>query len=285
MDSKKNETIKKLFEYRDFKLFLEDFIAENNKKFDWYSKRYFAKLAGFKSHSHINYILSGKRNATEESISKILSALKLDADEEQFFVNLVKFNQAKNDRDRSKYQLNLSSLKEKLEYRKLDKSMVEFYSKTYHAVVRELVVYSDWNGNYEKLAKYVQPQISTKEAEDSVKLLIGLELVKKENEKYFLNSPAVESGDIPLYYLKKARKDMILASVDAAENNSPKERFYNNLTVSVDEKRYEVIRKLTEEYIENIENAVMFQEDEDLQRVYQFNIQMFPLSRVFKDED
>ena len=284
MVRKELNTVNNIYKYDDYRKFIEDFIDENQSINSWYSKRYFAKVAEFKSHSHINYILTGARNATPASIEKILSVLKLDEAQTTYFVNLIKYNQAKTDLDREKYFSILSSIRQKIEYIKLDKPMVEFYSKWYHAIIRELVVYSNWKGDYKKLSKMVEPEISTREAEESVKLLLKLELVKEDNDLFVLHSPAVESGDIPINYLKKARKDMIVASINAAEKTNPSERFYNNLTLSVDRQRYDIIRKLTEEYVENIESAVMAQDDTNLERVYQFNIQMFPLSKVFIDE-
>ena len=284
MIKKELNTINNLYTYDDYRKVIEDYIVENQGINSWYSKRYFAKVAEFKSHSHINYILTGARNATAASVEKILSVLKLDESQRHFFVTLVKYNQAKTDLDKEKYFSILSSIRQQVEYIKLDKPMVEFYSKWYHAIIRELVVYSNWNGDYKLLSKLVEPQISSREAEESVRLLLKLELIKKSGQGYKLNFPAIESGDIPINYLKKARKDMILASIDAAENCHPAERFYNNLTLSVDKKRYDVIRKLTEDYVQNIESAIMSQDNENLERVYQFNIQMFPLSKVFKDE-
>jgi len=283
--NKKLKTVEKLFRYDNFLIFLEDYIAEKQKLKKGFSKRYLAQKAGFSSHSHLIHILSGKRRATDESLQKIISVLELNKKEKKFFIALARFNQSKTISERDKYFLEINKIRDKIEFNTLNKSMVSYYNKWYHSVIRELVVYSNWGEDYSILATLTKPPISVKEAKESVELLLKLKIIKKNNDKFILNHETIISGDIPIRYLKKARTDMILTSIKAADTSSINERFFNNLTVNLNKTSYNAIKEFTEEYIENIENVVMSQDESKLNQIYQFNIQMFPLSKVYKNEN
>src|SRR3990172_7163201 len=91
-----------IFNYTDYRAFLADFYKEA-KKTKSISLRAFSKKAGFTSPNYPKMVMDGDRNLTEESITRFVSALELNKQEEEFFRNLVLFNQAKSHAKKNLY--------------------------------------------------------------------------------------------------------------------------------------------------------------------------------------
>ncbi|NLE02187.1 MAG: TIGR02147 family protein [Fibrobacter sp.] len=66
-----------IFNYIDYREFLEDFYHEQKARNKAFSFQFFANKAGFKSKSFIKLVIDGKKNLTEESMEKLNNVLKL----------------------------------------------------------------------------------------------------------------------------------------------------------------------------------------------------------------
>ena len=127
-----------IFNYTDYRAFLADFYKEA-KKTKSISLRAFSKKAGFTSPNYLKMVMDGDRNLTEESITRFVSALELNKQEEEFFRNLVLFNQAKSHAKKNLYYQNLLRCRKFSQFKPIEKDQYVFYSAWYHPVVRELV--------------------------------------------------------------------------------------------------------------------------------------------------
>ena len=69
--------IDKLFDYDDYRRFLQDYFDEQKKMRAVFSHRFFAAKAGFRSSSFCLNVFRGRFNLTPKSIEKMTKAMGL----------------------------------------------------------------------------------------------------------------------------------------------------------------------------------------------------------------
>ena len=282
MNDLKNSVIADIFSYDDFRTLLNNYIEQEVQLNSNFSKRSFAKKCGFTNHSSLLYILSGRRNATPKSVKLLLKGLGLNEKDEQYFRVLVNFTQTTSRDERATLFKKMNKLRKNILFRNVKRSQLSFYENWHNAVIRELVISSDWNGDFEKLGKYVSPPIKAKDAEKSFNLLIELGMIVEENGEYFAHATNITpSTEIPILYLKQARNDLFLEAIRANDRYSPKERYYDCITMDVCQENYDKIRELTDKYFQQVLELTEVSPKKKKSRIFQLNLQLFPLSTEY----
>ena len=278
------EIIEKIFEYDNYRAFLKDYFSLMKKKKAFFTLKYFAKKAGFNSASFCMYVIDGRRNLSYKSIPKMIKGLELRGKRATYFENLVLMNQATSIEERERHYSTIEKLRKSTKYYKINKKQFAYFEEWYYPVIRELVAFSDWNEDYAKLAKMVRPEITPEKAKNAVKLLLEIGLIKRdENGKYKQLDSALTAEGLPSFIFKKVRKELIIKAIEAAENISPKERHISGSTVALSRNNYEKVCELLADFHKEL--AIMANEDENnaTNRVYQINLQAFPLSSKERD--
>ncbi len=269
--------MKALFEYDNYRHYLLDYMAWNrsfNKKF---SLRYLALKAGFSSHSFLDSVVKGSRNLTLESVGKVAKALRLGRREKLFFEALVAYNQAKTFPEREEAFREMKKIRKTVQFYRLQESQYAYYSHWYLPVLRELAVYSDWNGDYRRLAKLVRPVIAPDQAEGGIKTLIEIGMLSRNTDGTLSQTEQVVSAEeVPGYIFREARTQYMLRAIEAAETLPASERHVSWAVMAMSRKTWGEITRLLDE--ERKKALVMASEDEEVDAVYAVNIQVFPLT-------
>lgn len=273
-----NVTIEHLFEYDDYRAFLKDYFEEQRKIKAYFSHRYFAQKAGFSSHSFCAYLMEGKRNLTFESIHKIVKGIGLNAKRAQYFEALVFYNQALTAEDKEKFHKEMQSIRRSTEFYRLNTKQVAYYDHWYLPVLRELVIYTNWQGDYTKLAKMVKPAITVDEAKSGVQTLLDIELISKNDDGGYTQPALVVTAEkIPGYVIRGARREMILRAVEASDYYPPSERHLSYSILATNKKVFDQASQMLDEVRKKI--LVLAMEDDDVDGVYALNLHLFPLSQ------
>ena len=90
----------KLFDYDNFRTFLQDYFVEQKRLRAVFSHRFFAAKAGFSSSSYCLNVIRGRFNLTPKSVDKMAQAMELDNRQKAYFAALVQYNQAKRTEER-----------------------------------------------------------------------------------------------------------------------------------------------------------------------------------------
>lgn len=269
--------------YDDYRKFLTDYFKEQKESDPFFSLRKFTKMSQFKSAGFFIFVMKGERNLSFTSIKKVSDALKLRGVDAKYFESLVLYNQSENFDEKEKHFKILERIRKKRGYSSIDSNQVSFYKDWYNQVIKELVVNSDWNGDYKKLASMVIPAITVAEAQVSVEALVKAGLIKKDKDgQYIQVKESLSAKGLPLFMIKKARRDYMTLGVEAADNFSKEQRHISALTGFVGEKSFSEITKIIEENREKISYIMLNEEDETKERVMQVNFQFFPLSKNIK---
>lgn len=272
-----------IFDYTNYQTFLKEYYESEKKKKRFFSYQYLADHCGFKSKTYLFKVIKGEKALTVEGAQKIGNFLKLKKKELAYFEAIVLFTNAKSIEDREKYFEQLQKLSKSSISSKLRQNQFDYFNNWYNAVIRELACIRDWNGDYEKLAKMVVPEITVKETKNSVQLLIDCGLIKlDENNKYIRYNRAITTGDdvvsLAVNHFQKENLQLASQAIDRFER---KDRDISTLTVSISESGAETIKNEIAQFRKKLIDIV--NKEKNVDRVYQINFQAFPLSTSIEE--
>ena len=266
-----------LFDYDDFRKFMQDYFDEQKKQRAVFSHRFFAAKAGFSSSSYCLNVIRGRFNLTPKSIEKISKAMDFEPLQKAYFEALVQYNQAQQVDERDQAWEQILQIRKQIEFTHVTTREQAYFSKWYYPVVRELAVESEWNGDFRVLARSLTPQITTEEARDAVKNLLEWGLLKKEGDRYERVSQMLDAAEIPPIALRKIRREYIQHAIGAVESMPKDERFAAFTTLAMSEKSYNYAVEVLEEARKKI--IARAANDLDVERVYEMMLVAFPMSK------
>lgn len=263
-----------IYKYTSYRDYLRDSV-ERLKTEGVFSHRKFAKLAGFGSPNFLLLLIQGKRNLARVGAKKIAKALELDSKETKFFLQLVEANQAKTPSEKVDLTAQLLKHAEFLKAHPMTEEQFLYYRNWYNLIVRELVMMNP-SANAQWLASCVQPEISEKQAKESLDLLESIGFIQKRQGAWIVQQKTVLSGNnISNVGLISFHKKMIELAKDSIDSFRAHEREVSAVTVSLSEKQFEAFQQK----IRDLKAEILSDSDESGDRVYQFNFQLFPVSR------
>lgn len=278
---------RRVFEFLDYREFLLDYFNTAKQINPRYSLRAFSDRLGFKSKDFISRIMKGEKSLTSGSITQICSGLGLNLAETQYFESLVYLCQAQTREEREKYSARVESQIKSIRFSQSQLQIhfhqYEVYSCWHHSAVRSLIGMHGFDGDYKRLGAWMRPKISAKEARHSVDLLIrnGL-LFQQEDGSWLLTRSAISSGDrVSKMAFRTFHLECLRLAADSIDSVPAGERNISGLTLGISRTKYEQIVQRLNSFRKEI--AMMAEEDPGADRVYQLNLQLFPMS--FADAD
>ena len=225
--------------------------------------------------------MNGDKNLSNQSIPKVASGLRLGKHETEFFIGLVKFNQAETTEERNaafeEMQAALKVVRFAEKQHLLGHAQYMVYSDWRHLTVRSLIGLFGFDGDYEALAKQVHPKITVEEAKKSVKLLEECQLIKKDdNGKYILTESAITTGDrTSKLALRGYHQQCLKLAADSIDRDPPGTRHISGLTLGISQEGYERIVERINAFRKEI--ALLAEEDEGSDKVFQLQFALFPV--------
>jgi uncharacterized protein (TIGR02147 family) len=270
--------MKPVFEYFDYREFLKDHYEENKQRYPFFSYRYIASKSGLDASFYVK-VLQKQMHIAERSIAPLARFLKMGKRETEYFTTLVGFCKGKGQEEMRRRFEKLISLREPAA-RTLEAAQYEYYTKWYHTVVRELLNFFPFEGDFQALGNRLNPPISAVEARKSIELLEHLGLVAKtENGNYALTDRFVTTGESwQSIAIRNFQKEMIERALESIDRFPKHRRETSTLTVSVSceclAAMKERLREVRKELLE------MARLDECPEAVFQINFQIFPLTKI-----
>ncbi|WP_405342130.1 TIGR02147 family protein [Fibrobacter sp.] len=272
---------KKVFEYLDYREFLKDYYNQKKEANPAFSLRVFSDRIGFKAKDFISRVMNGEKNLSNQSIPKVASGLRLGKHETEFFIELVKFNQAATTDERNsafeemQAALKVARFAEKQHI--LGHAQYMVYSHWRHLTIRSLIGMFGFDGDYEALAKQVHPKITADEAKKSVQLLEECKLIKKDEKgKYVLTESAITTGDrTSKLALRGFHQHCLKLAADSIDRDPPGSRHISGLTLGISQEGYERIVERINAFRKEI--ALIAEEDKESDKVFQLQFALFPV--------
>ena len=272
-----------VFTYLDYREYLRDVFVEQKELRRTFSHRAFARMAGFSSSNYVLLVMQDKRNLSSEGIQKVARGLKLKKREAEFFENLVRFNQAKSDAEKNFYYGRIAANRKYAESRPLEKEQYEYYSRWYVPAIRELVLLDDFREDPKWIAERISPAITPREAKEALDLLLEMNLITRgENGRIMQTHRHISGGDeVASLAMKNFQREMIELAAKSIERTPHKKREIGSLTFAISRERLAEAKKLMRDFRSKL--AGFIAEGEKPEAIYQFNMQLFNLSKIEKE--
>ncbi len=267
-----------VFEYIEYRILLKDLYEYKKREQPSFSYRYIGNKVGFKSAGFFSNILQGKRNISNHIIFKFAELFKFNKKETEYFEMLVMYDQSKQ-HDRKKYYFERLLAMRKSKVHQITADQYEYFDNWYNVAIRELLNYFPFRGDYQELAKKLNPPITPKEARKSVELLLRLGLIEeKEDHTYRVTHKTITTvPKVPLVAVHNFQHATMDLAKEAIDRFPFEKRSVSTLTLSLSEEVYKTIEEKLAIFRRDVLDLVK-NDMKRIDRVYQFNFQIFPLS-------
>lgn len=269
-------SMQSVYDYLDYRAFLKDFYEEQKARHGFFSYRYFGSKVGIDP-SYLLKIVLKSRHLSEKSIGAVCIFFGLSANEAEYFHLLVHFAKARSQRE-SKLLFEKLIATRYVKSQHLVKQQYEYFRAWYHPVVRSVLEYFDFKGDFALLGKQLSPPITAKEARESVQLLERLQLVQKDpHGRFHLTENAVTTGEAwRSVAIAAFQEQTIVLSQEAVERHDRSLRDVSTVTMNINAADFEEIRERITEFRRALISSINKRTNPDC--TYQLNIQLFPVA-------
>jgi uncharacterized protein (TIGR02147 family) len=251
-----------------------------------FSFRSFARMACSTSPNFLQLILNRKLNISNAALFALSAALKLSKGEEEYFEAIVNFDHAKTNVEKDKFFKRILQTRQSGgKVQTLLKEQYEYFSHWYIPVIRELIVSKAYPGDPEWITKKITPQVTVSQVQKGIALLEKLGLIVSQGENRLWsqkNSVISTESEVVSLAVAQYHKNMIALAGESIERFDPSSRDIRSITLGVSESGYAEIKKRLEEFW--IELLHLADTQKDINRVFQVNMQLFPLSNSTTDD-
>jgi uncharacterized protein (TIGR02147 family) len=267
-----------IFGYLDYRRYLEAWFAWRKKDNPRFSHRAFMRRAGVTSPSLLLSVIERQRNLTPGTAEAFTKAMRLSEEEAEFFQNLVELDQADGLEERNRAWEKVRATRRFREARVLEGASVEYLSCWYYPAIRELAACKGFKADPAYIAQTLRPQITEAQAAIALERLQTLGMLKEQDGQLI---PAEASIVTPHEVAGMAAMNyhigMIGRAGEAIQTTPATQRHYCAVTVAIPEARLAQLKQELDRFQERILDLCDSVE-EPRQRVFQINLQIFPLS-------
>lgn len=277
--SSKMSRVPSVYDYLDFRSFLNDHIAYRKQRRAGFSQRQFAAMAGFRSPSYVKMVLDGKRNIKPATALDLAKACQLDLDGSRYFETLVRMNQAQSTQERDTYFRQLGGFRHYRQAHRLEIAHSAYYSEWYIPAVYELSEHTSFVHDPDWIRRKLMPPISKAQAQRALDVLHELGFFQRSQDGTVVRAHAVLSTgpELRTMHVANYHRAMITLAGESIDNVPSAERDISSLTLCLGEEELQSIknriRAFRQELLEIAEGATR------KERIVQVNFQLFPLSQ------
>lgn len=268
-----------IFDYLDYRIYLADYYKYQKSVNPIFSYRWFAQKAGYNSSGYYSNVVNGVHGMSEVYCNKFSIALGLSSLEANFFELLVKYQDSNTKFDKQSYLDQLVLFRSSRFYR-LEKSQYKYYTKWYIVAIHQALNIFSFDGALNDLGQFIHPPIKRGEVSQAIDVLKELELIAKDEEGFWRPIEALSVGgkEVGVLAIRSFQKQMMQKAMESLDLINPKHRQVISNTFTINEKGFDEVKDMVAILQHKISEAVKNSDQHD--RLYQFNVQLFPLSGV-----
>jgi uncharacterized protein (TIGR02147 family) len=266
-----------VFAFLDYRAYLKAWFDAKQAANPRYSHRAFARRAGQKSPSLLLHIIQGKRNLTQSTREAFVEAMRLPAAERSFFAALVDLDQARSDEARNDAWSRISAQRRFRDARRIEGAAFDYLSHWYIPAVRELASREDFQDDPAWIAKQLRPRIKPSEASTALETLVQLGLLVEGAEGLESAEATVATApEIVGLAVHNYHRGMIARAAESISSSMPDERHLLGVTVGIPISLIPTLKEELNAYQARLLD--LCDSAEQVDAVYQLNLQLFPLS-------
>ena len=276
--------MRSILEYDNYRKYILDFYQEKKEtqKLSW---RTFAERANISSPVFLKLVCDGKSGLAEDTAMRVAKAMDLAGHEYDFFLLLVKFNQAKNDDTRNIVFDGMMEIARTHRVNVLGAGLYDYFADWKNSAIRELAPALK-HASPEKIAKNCLPEISKENATEVLDFLVKNGFLKKRGTTHFRQTQkSLATGRISIVApsVRSFHRQMCELALNTLDKVPVTERNFSTITIGLTEKSYQKIVKELAHFRRRV--IAIATNDDDVKRVYELNLQLFPLSKKIDERD
>jgi uncharacterized protein (TIGR02147 family) len=285
-----SHTLPVISDYTDFRRFLASYFEYRQKisasDLRPYNYAAFSAAANIKSPNYLKMIIEGRRNLSEEMASKFAKALGLNKEQSEDFQLLVAYGQATDPADRNMFLKKLSEhrVQVKLKSGEIDRKTWEKVPNWAAWVIYAMVDQEGVAYDLKTLRELLRGKASESEIEEALQSLFNSgELVQdKVSGEVTKARTLIESAeDVPVALVRKLQAQLMYLGLESLYQDAATDREFGTLTMSLTKQEFDEmkfkLRQMRKQM--NKDNSIARMNSKG-ERVYQLNIQLFPVSNV-----
>jgi len=277
-DARERSVQPSVFEYLDYRQFLEASFTEMHTRNPRFSHRAFARLAGMTSPNLLQMVIKGQRGLPLNCLDTLMPALGLNRSESEFFADLVNFSHARKIEVRDAIFRKILKSAKFRDARPLAKEEYECFRDWWIPVVRELASHPACKADPIWICERIQPKVTIPQVEKALNTLLSLNLLRKQIQppRFFQTDAVVRTSDeVASVAVAGYHRAVLTLASDAIDSIPSQERDIRAMTIGVSRKTAQILKeRMTKLWLEILDEAGRESVPEI---VIQCNMQIFPV--------
>jgi uncharacterized protein (TIGR02147 family) len=265
-----------IYEYTDYRDAIRDYYLEKKKSNSKYSYSVLGLAIGLNA-SHVFCVVEKKRNLPVRCVPAIKKLLGLTGRAAQYFDLLLAATRTKSEKTREEILAKASLLRDVKKHFLQEKEQ-KYLSDWWTPVIRALIEVNQGRVNAKEIAETLEPNIGVESVQESIDLLkelgfiqpLGNGLVKLADAHINI------SGEERAQAIRQFQANVMQIGARSLNVIPPKDRDISTLTMAVDQKGFEDIKSMIQEFRKEVQ--VRVDKCGKPTRVLQMNLALFPVA-------
>lgn len=263
--------------YSSYRAFLNSKYQSLKASKPSFSARFFARKAEIASTSYFRMVVKGERKLSPEYAQKFAKGLSLSATETKLLLKMVTLEQTEDPSSREKLLKEIQKLVRinRTSAHTMNASHVEVLSDLINLKLYLLPQSKKFKIDPHWIEKRFQGQLSLKEVEERISLLLKVGLWKIQDGKIQTLAPVLRTGNcLEESYLAETHVRLLQAAQKSIRSQPHQNRILGGRTFLFDKGRMAEVSKKIEEFKSELEAEF---EDLNSENVYELHISFFEL--------
>ncbi len=268
------------FDYREYMRAVLELLRS-----DGTSLRAIQEAAKVPSSAFFTRILDGSRPLSTPNAKILAKAWNLGGEETEYFLNLVHFGNEKNvDKRECLLKKLLATRASKQEYA-LQDSALQFFSKWYYPVLRDLLPLVPARTSAEKIGRFFTPPLRAPQVQSGIRYLTEAGFISCDsNGNFHVTSPTVSTPPrVRSTILRKYHLKNLEINGEVYDSFTSDDRSITSVTCSLSKEGFEKVREEIAALREKI--LAIAREDQNPSRVCHVGFQLVPRAKINPKED
>jgi uncharacterized protein (TIGR02147 family) len=268
-----------IYNYLNYREFLRDYFVEQKQFQKQLTHRAILKKMGITSTGFLSNVIAGKKNLNNGMSGKLGRIFNLARRERRYLDTMVLYTQAKSLEDKKKHLDRLLAMR-KTGLAQMSEEQFSLFSQWYYVYIRDMLCFIDFNGDCEALARRLDPPIKPEEAETAVRDLERLGFINKDSNGFYrpvdnLITTGDEAHSVQLANFQLTTMDMAKRSL---EKHPPDKRDISFVSLTLSPDSFAQVKSEVQMFRKKL--LLMANLEDKADRVYQCNIQLFPVTKM-----
>lgn len=276
-----------IFGFMSVQEFLAHVYFQRKSEVKPYSYRIFSSELGFGESNYMHLICTQKRQLSLRSAQLVANRLGLHGERRNWFLSLVEHTAGRDQAQRSEGIEKAFEARRKTLTNELTRDEMEFFGKWYHSVIRELVSRPDFLSDPKWICQQLRPRITPEQAKHSVdlQLRLGYLALDESGTKIVLPQTHIRVPEgITHLAIHKYHQEMLQLSERSLSEIESHERDLSAVTLQLSAEQLPVIKEILREARRKIVALSESSRESSESAVFQFNMQLFPVSELSRGE-